>query len=106
RIARAAAITIISALSVGPSPRAEGSLSPGPRAPATAWDQFREGERRSGRGDLKGALEVFGAARKSLTQGQPFDRALVDALSLDLYNLAAALTSSGDADSSLACFNE
>jgi len=105
RIAIPAGIIFMCAVSGGrPAAQDPGSSPSG--TPATAWDQFREGERRSREGDLKGALEIFGAARRSLTAGQPVDRSLADALSLDLYNLAAALTSSGDADSSLACFKE
>ncbi|MBI3448554.1 MAG: tetratricopeptide repeat protein [Acidobacteria bacterium] len=74
--------------------------------PAAAWDDFREGEKRSRSGDLTGALESFRTARASLETSLPVDRSLADALALDLYNLASSFSTAKDAASSLACFEQ
>jgi len=83
-----------------------GPHAAGTGTPAAAWDDFREGEKRSRSGDLAGALESFRTARASLESSLPVDRSLADALALDLYNLASSFSTAKDAASSLACFEQ
>jgi tetratricopeptide (TPR) repeat protein len=85
---------------------ARDGAAPSAGTPAVAWDRFREGERRARDGDLKGALDAYTGARAALAAGLPLDRSLADALALDLYNLAASLSSAADTASSLKCFEQ
>lgn len=100
-----AAVILISAAGDGRAEAGE-AVAAGMGTPAAAWEDFREGERLSREGDLKGALAAFTGARTALAAGDPFDRSLAEALALDLYNLAASFTASGDAEPSLRCFEQ
>ncbi len=69
--------------------------------PVSAWDAFRRGERLAGDGDLAGALRAYEEARSSIAGAPSLDRSLAEALTVNLYNLAASLTSAGETDLSL-----